>query len=112
MVVVEHSSPSENLHPDAGAEGDAERVIQLTGLPAELIDRFDRFRVDAWARAIILEPKQLDSLSGDGGELMLRKLKHWQSAVADYTVGTIIVVAHMMTADAREQRRPVRLLRR
>jgi hypothetical protein len=29
---------------------------------------------------------------------------HWQSVVADYTVGTIIVMVHMVTAERRARR--------
>ena len=43
---------------------------------------------------------------------MFETLKKWRGLVADYTVGTVIVMAHMMTADSRAaERRPARLRR-
>ena len=36
---------------------------------------------------------------------MIRRIRELQSAVADYTVGTVIVMVHMATADRRERQR-------
>lgn len=32
---------------------------------------------------------------------MIRRLSHWRSTFADYTVGSVIVMVHMLTAERR-----------
>ncbi len=34
---------------------------------------------------------------------MFRKIRDWQAAMADYTIGTVIVMVHMATADRRDR---------
>jgi hypothetical protein len=36
---------------------------------------------------------------------MIRRIRDLQGAIADYTVGTLIVMVHMATADRRERAR-------